>query len=283
MKKSLIALALAGAFVVPAYAQTSSSDATGAPPATIAEPAGPHTFTGNMTLATDYRFRGISQTFGKPTIQGGVDYSHESGIYLGNWNSNVNEATGYPGGSIEMDFYGGWKTTFAEDFGFDIGLLYYYYPGTDTGVYSPCNAKNGFSCASGRVDNTEMYVGLSWKTLSFKWSHAFSDYFSIPGTSGTNYFDLSGTYDLGDGWGVNGHVGYTDLRDFQSINGDSGKYTDWKLGVTKDFSGWVVGLAYVDTNAKGSNLGDTYRYMNTNGKELDAGKATAVLSLTKTF
>jgi uncharacterized protein (TIGR02001 family) len=276
MKKSLIALTLAGAFAVPAFAQTAE------PAAPAAEAAGPHTFTGNMTIATDYRFRGISQTFGKPAIQGGVDYSHESGIYLGNWNSNVNEATGYPGGSIEMDFYGGWKTTFAEDFGLDIGVLYYYYPGTDTGFYSPVNPKTG-KLATGKVDNTEIYLGLSWKTLSFKWSHALSDYFSIPDTSGTNYFDLSGTYDLGDGWGINGHVGYTDLKDFQSFNGDDGKYTDWKLGVTKDFSGWVVGLAYVDTNAKGKALGDTYRYMNTNGKELDAGKATAVLSLTKTF
>ncbi|MBL8417423.1 MAG: hypothetical protein JNN31_04220 [Dechloromonas sp.] len=280
MKKSLIAVALAGAFAMPAFAQTSSSDATGAPPA--AEPAGPHTFTGNMTIASDYRFRGISQTMGKPAIQGGVDYSHESGIYLGNWNSNVNEATGYPGGSVEMDFYGGWKKTFAEDFGLDIGLLYYYYPGTDSGFYSPCNMKT-LSCASGHIDNTEVYLGLSWKTLSFKWSHAIGDYFSIPDTSGTNYFDLSGTYDLGDGWGILGHVGYTDLRGFESPTGNNGKYTDWKLGVTKDISGWVIGLAYVDTNAKDSNPGDPYYYVNTNGKSYNAGKATAVLSVTKTF
>jgi uncharacterized protein (TIGR02001 family) len=281
MNKSLIALALAGAFALPALAQTASSE-RGEAPSAEAE-ATPHTFTGNMTVATDYRFRGISQTFGKPAIQGGVDYLHETGIYVGNWNSNVNEATGFPGGSVEMDFYGGWKKSF-DDFGVDIGVIYYYYPGTGTGFYSPCNFKNVIpSCATGRVDNTEIYLGLSWKTLSFKWSHALSDYFSIPDTSGTNYFDLSGSYDLGDGWGINAHVGYTDLRDFRSPTGNDGKYTDWKIGVTKDISGWVIGLAYVDTNAKGSALGDPYRYVNTNGKELDAGKAIAVLSVSKTF
>ncbi|MGB2902975.1 MAG: TorF family putative porin, partial [Candidatus Dechloromonas phosphoritropha] len=252
MNKSLVALALAGAFALPALAQTASSERGEAPSAE--EEASPHTITGNMTIATDYRFRGISQTFGKPAIQGGVDYLHESGIYVGNWNSNVNEATGFSGGSVEMDFYGGWKKSF-DDFGVDIGVLYYYYPGTSTGFYSPCNFKTvPFSCATGRVDNTEIYLGLSWKTLSFKWSHALSDYFSIPDTSGTNYFDLSGSYDFGEGWGINAHVGYTDLRDFRSFTGNDGKYTDWKIGVTKDISGWVIGLAYVDTNAKGSAL-----------------------------
>ena len=56
--------------------------------------------TGNMTIASEYRFRGIDQTAGKPAIQGGVDYSHASGVYLGNWNSNVSEGAGFPGGNI---------------------------------------------------------------------------------------------------------------------------------------------------------------------------------------
>ena len=47
-------------------------------------------------LFTDYRFRGISQTHGEPALQGGVDYAHKSGLYVGNWNSNV-EARMYSG------------------------------------------------------------------------------------------------------------------------------------------------------------------------------------------
>ncbi len=118
MKKSLIALALVGAFAAPAFA------------AEEAAPASEHTITGNLGLFSSYRFRGIEQTWGKPAIQGGFDYAHSSGLYLGNWNSNVSEWAGYPGGSIEMDFYGGYKTSFG-DYGLDVGGLYYYYPGTD--------------------------------------------------------------------------------------------------------------------------------------------------------
>ncbi|MBS0309234.1 MAG: hypothetical protein JSS58_09715, partial [Proteobacteria bacterium] len=77
MKKMILSAAVLAAFATPAFAQQAAA------------PASPHTFTGNVTVATDYRFRGISQTFKQPTVQGGFDYSHSSGFYLGNWNSNV--------------------------------------------------------------------------------------------------------------------------------------------------------------------------------------------------
>src|SRR6266480_5431094 len=123
MRKFVLPLALAAASAslsAPAIAQ----QAAATPP--------PPPVTGNLTLVSEYRFRGIDQTYGKPAIQGGFDYSHESGIYLGNWNSNVSQGAGYPGGNIEMDFYGGWKKAFG-DLGLDVGFIYYYYPGTKAG------------------------------------------------------------------------------------------------------------------------------------------------------
>src|SRR3990172_5333758 len=74
----------------------------------------PHSLSGNAGLFSSYRFRGIDQTFGKPAIQGGIDYSHASGLYLGNWNSNVSEGAGFPAANLEMDFYGGWKKSFGD-------------------------------------------------------------------------------------------------------------------------------------------------------------------------
>jgi len=293
MKKSLIALALAGAFTMPAFAQTSSSDATGAPPA--AEPAGPHTFTGNMTIASSYRFRGIAQTYNQPALQGGVDYSHESGFYVGNWNSNVNSGAGFPEGNLEMDFYGGWKKTFG-DFGIDVGGLYYYYPGSNATPLSGTNTKNTNANASGAVDNGELYIAGSWKFVTLKYSYAVTDYFSLPDSKGVSYLDLSGNYDLGDGWGIQAHVGHLYASKYKyggvaAGGSDDISYTDWKLGVTKDISGWLIGLAYVDTNAKG-NCANAEFYcftnsLNANGqtgsKARDAGGAIAVLSVTKTF
>src|SRR5438105_5336208 len=173
----------------------------------------PPPVTGNMTLVSEYRFRGIDQTFGKPAIQGGFDYAHSSGVYLGNWNSNVSSGAGYPHGNIEMDFYGGYKRAFG-DFGVDVGFIYYAYPGTDP-----------------KIDNKEVYIGGTWKFLAAKYFYAIDDYFSAPGTKHTGYLDLAANYDLGRGWGLAAHYGHLNFKNFSN-----GSYSDWKLGVTKDLS-----------------------------------------------
>jgi len=278
MKKLLVATAVAAAFAAPAFAQSAA-------PAAEAAPASPHTLTANIGLFTSYRFRGIDQTFGRPALQGGVDYSHESGFYVGNWNSNVNSGAGYPSGNLEMDFYGGWKKTWG-DWGIDVGAIYYYYPGTDAPAGAPITNAKTTRVNTGRVNNKEVYIGGSWKFVSLKYSRAIDDYFSVPHTTGSSYLDLSANYDLGDGWGINGHVGHLYFKHYS--NGvANGNYTDWKVGVTKDISGWVIGASYIATNANGScSKGEPYCFGNdwtgaTHTK--DAGRSTAVLSVSRTF
>ncbi|SEI42651.1 conserved hypothetical protein [Azotobacter beijerinckii] len=71
----------------------------------------PHTFTASLGPFSEYRFRGIDQTFDRPPLQGGFDCSHASGFHTGNWNSNLSSGPGYyPGGRLEKDFCGGDKT-----------------------------------------------------------------------------------------------------------------------------------------------------------------------------
>ena len=253
MKKSLIALALVSAFTAPAFAQEAAA------------PVSDHTLTGNVGLFSSYRFRGIDQTMGKPALQGGFDYSHASGIYVGNWNSNVSSYAGYPGGNLEMDFYAGFKKAFG-DFGVVVGGIYYYYPGTEGAA--PAN--------TGVVYNGELYVGASWKFITAKASYAVTDYFNAANSKGTYYLDLGAAYDLGNGWGVNGHVAYLDFA-----NSPTGDYTDWKLGATKDIGGYVIGLSYIGTDADKS----VYTWTNAakNNQTFFAGKNTVVLSVTKSF
>lgn len=152
------------------------------------------TVTGNAGLFSEYRFRGISQTNKKAAFQGGFDVAHKSGFYVGNWNSNVNSQF-YNGANLELDFYGGYKGT-AGNFGYDIGAIYYYYPGS------------GDIAGTSKIDNTEIYFGGSYGPFSAKYYHAVSDFFSVPGTKNSYYLDLAFAYDLGDGLGVNAHVGY---------------------------------------------------------------------------
>ena len=96
----------------------------------------------NVTIVNDYRYRGISQSNFKPAIQGGFDYAHDSGFYIGNWNSSISwisDAYGNGGSAgmtgksvsapLEMDFYAGFKKELiGEGFATDLGVLQYYYP-----------------------------------------------------------------------------------------------------------------------------------------------------------
>src|ERR1044071_328356 len=148
MRKSVLSAAVAAAFAVPTLVAAQT-------PAPAPTPA----VTGNISIVSDYRFRGITQTFEKPAIQGGIDYANaQNGLYLGNWNSNVSQGAGFPGGNIEMDFYGGWKKAFGA-FGLDVGPIYYSSPGTNAGPttpFSPFNNRTG-AVHNGAVNNKEVY------------------------------------------------------------------------------------------------------------------------------
>lgn len=254
-----IAIALAGALAVPAVAI-----------AEAAEPAAaPAPFTGNFTLASEYIYRGIGQTNRKPAVQGGFDYAHASGLYIGVWGSNISWLSDLPGdisSSIEIDVYGGYKGGFAGDVSYDLGVLRYNYPGS---------YPHGFVDA----DTTEVYAGLGWQWLSAKYSHTVSKHifgwFGDNGekTRGSGYLELNATFDLGDGWGLTGHAGRQRIKHFSDAS-----YTDWKIGVTKDVGVGTIGLAYVDTNADGG-AGEPYR----NAHNKDLGKARLLLTFGKTF
>ncbi len=149
MKNTLLLLAAASAMSTSAICGAQAIPAAPEPAPAV---------TGNATLASDYRFRGISQTFGGPAFQGGGDYSHASGFYLGNWNSNVSGLS-YPNGAgLEMDFYGGVKKSFG-DLTLDVGTLYYYYH--DARALSTDATTGALTGANRKLDNHELYVGAS--------------------------------------------------------------------------------------------------------------------------
>lgn len=299
MKKTIIASVLFAAFAVPAMAQTAAPAAEAAP---AAAPAGPHTFTGNVGFASDYLFRGISQSHGKPAIQGGFDYAHESGLYAGVWGSSIAWVSDAQNTSVplEIDVYGGYKSTFAGgDWNYDIGLITYNYPGS----------KDVTANASAKADTVEVYGAIGWKWLTAKYSHTTSSHFvawyggpagadTNKNTRGSGYFELNAVYDLGDGWGITGHLGHQKVRDYQKVNDTDASYSDWKLGVTKDVGFGVVGLAYSDTTSKGTcnsngvagaNGNNAYCWgvysagSNTSTDFRNASKGQAVLTFNKTF
>jgi len=192
----------------------------------------------NVALTTNYVWRGVSQSAENPALQGGVDYEHGNGFYLGTWASGLNwgndavTAADGDGASIEVDLYGGYKFK-AGPVDLDVGLIRYMYPGSSSSL---------------DYDFTEVYVGGGYGPFSLKYSNA-SNYQGTTSKSGT-YLDAAASFDLPEGFGLGLHVGKSGgdgvLAAFTK------KYTDYKVGVSKEFGGFGFELAYTDTNLSGT-------------------------------
>ena len=212
-KMVLAAMALSGA----AFAQTKA-------------PEPDYTLSYNVGVVTDYRYRGISQSRLKPALQGGVDFAHKSGFYLGTWASTIKWIKDAGGDApVEIDVYGGYKGT-AGSFGYDVGVLTYQYPGHDLAV-SPVT--------------TEIYGAGTFGPATLKYSHAVSNLFGFANSKRSGYLDLSATFDLGNGWSVAPHIGHQKVKNFSAAS-----YTDYSITVGKYFgNGFSASAAVVGTDA----------------------------------
>ena len=189
--------------------------------ATLVSPAQAE-LTGNVTLTSDYIFRGFTQTDQKPAIQGGFDYAHEAtGVYAGIWASNVDLGGSV---SIEVDYLLGVTGEFAG-IGWDLGAVYYDYP----------------SDGAQDFDYAEYKVGLSWNFLSAE--YYYSDDFFGTNTEDAHYFSLGADFDLPMELSLSLHGGH------QIVDGSGGvEYNDWSVGISRNVQGVDLGLTYTDTN-----------------------------------
>ena len=217
----------------------------------------------NAAVTSDYRYRGISQTRLKPALQGGADFIHNtSGVYVGVWASTIKWTQDAGGdGDIEIDLYAGKRGALAAGLAYDVGVLTYVYPSNKlAGV-------PGFVSAN----TTEVYGQLSYGSAQLKYAHAVTNLFGFVDSKGSGYLDLTVNRDVGNGLIVNVHAGRQRVA-----HNSAASYTDWKVGVTRDFGVVTGALAYIGTNA------DKLAYASpANGKFL--GKSALVLTISKTF
>ncbi len=201
--------------------------------------AGDGPFTANVGLVSDYAYRGWSQTDERPALQGGFDYAHDSGLYAGVWGSNVSWLSdSQPGRPATASSSTSTAATRARSA-----------PSATTSACCSTTTRAATRRAYNSPNTLEGYIGLSWEFLSFKYSYAFTDLFGYEKSDGSQYYDLGAAVDVGGGFTLAAHVGYSDIK-------GQDDYTDWKLGVTKEFGGFNFGLHYVDTDVDNADLAD---------------------------
>lgn len=273
MKSKLLNSLILAALAVPGMAMAADADTTEHKEGKHVIPESAHTVTANVGFVSNYLYRGISQTGAKPAIQGGFDYAHASGLYVGAWGSNVSWVPA-SSASLELDTYFGFKNSLAGDLSYDVGFLRYNYPG----IYASTTTK---------ADTNEIYGAISWKWVTAKYSYSLGDTFGVPDASGTSYMELNASYAMADsGVTLGAHYGKQTYKGSSAkynaaIAAGSPTYSDYKLSASKDLSGYVVGLAYSSTNATKGGFYTTAPLAD--GSTIDLGKGTAVLSVTHSF
>ena len=283
--------------------------------APVAPPSSPGTqriaLSGMATVGSQYIWRGLTQTDGKPTIQGEWDLVHPSGFYLSMSLSNISwytdqnagvasrpTALGSPGrvgpptydpdkvnsAGVELDLFGGYKWGFARDCALDVGIYRYFYPGNfeNLGAYR-------------NPSTTEAYVGLSRSWASLKYSRSISaNYMGVAYSGGTTYLDLSLAIPVGEsGWTVQLHGGNTTFAPHANVGyffngsrlaGDNAlfSYSDLKLGVSREIKGYTLALAFTSANTRArADDHDITVYENAMGRNM--GGARLTFTITKGF
>lgn len=265
--KSMSLLAAASLLSVAAVAQTKAPEPN-------------YTLSYNVGVTTDYRFRGLTQTNYTPALQGGADFAHKSGFYAGVWGSNVSWVKQFNGatqGDFEIDLYAGYKGAIAAGFGFDVGLIGYIYPGNNSGGFgTPSNPAPAGPATAADANTTEVYAALTYSVATLKYSHSTGNFLGFLNSSGSNYLDLSATFDLGGGFSLTPHIGRQTVK---GQAGNLGDYTDYSLSVAKDFgNGLSASLAVYGTDANQGFYANSF-----NGATGFIGKSGAALGLKYSF
>ena len=263
------------------------------PSATAADPAGASPLTATVTLASQYIFRGLRQSWGGPTLQGAFEYNAPHaffGVFGSNTSSNY-----FASAIMELDAYGGLRITPAEDFRIDVGGIAYTYPGATYAKFSPAGSLPDVS-----YNTAEANLAVTWMGISFRASYALTPFFgftdqtapvgAFPGdhgagvtaagsqaTRGALYLEAAVTWEIVETWIGNAHLGRQGIAHSTGLS-----YEDASLGLTKNWPrGWSTSVfvtatrdaaAYHDLPAASGD-----------GSTQSVGRTTGVLSLSRTF
>lgn len=197
---------------------------------------------GNVGFVTDYTFRGVSQTSEAPAVQGGFDYAHPSGGYVGIWASSIDFGDAQAG--TEIDYYAGYSKEIGGGVTADGGVIYYQYPGARDDL---------------NYDFYEVYGGISYdaqiggQEVATDASISYSpDYF---GGSGEGYYLKAGaSTPVGNGFTLDGHLGYQFIEDEDTFGLPD--YADWSIGLAYELEGFELKAQYIDTSISSTDCPD---------------------------
>lgn len=218
MASAPFAIALAAA---PALAQDQSS------------PGPPVKINGGVTVASQYRFRGVSLSNEEIALQGTINLNHQSGFYTGLYGYSLDGFGELGGSNLELDLYAGYRREVAQGVTVDVGLLYYAYPGSRGGDFEFFEP---YANVSGAIGPVTAKAGLA-----YAW-----DQDALGGEANLYLFNDNSLAIPNTPVALTSHLGYSTGGSVLALGSD---YLDWSLGTSVTFRNLTLGIAYVDTDA----------------------------------
>jgi uncharacterized protein (TIGR02001 family) len=219
-------------------------------------PTAPFKVAGSVGIVSDYRFRGVSQSDKELAVQGGFSVTHESGLYVGTWGSNLSGWGTFGGANMELDLYAGYKLPVGGG-ALDVGATWYMYPGgfDNTDFVEP------YVKLSGTAGPVNLLAGVAYAPKQ----QALGSYYANGAAAAAGIYTDEG--DKNDNlyvWGdissgipttpltLKGHIGYSNgnkgLGPFATSVAPTGEYVDWMLGADFVLGPVTLGVAYTDTD-----------------------------------
>ena len=188
-------------------------------------------FSSTVAVTSDYDFRGITLSAKDPALQVSVDWATENGGYFGAWASNLDYGDDIDG-DLELDLYFGFTGETGAGLGWDVGLVYYVYPGSSS------------SATQDSIEAyPEIYGGVSYGIFEFKQWIA-----NYPGSTTGYYTEAGVSYELPAGFTVGAHVGYNYGEAFEDT-----EYADYSVSLGYTLGNFDLELKYVDNSLSSSD------------------------------
>jgi len=198
-------------------------------------------FSGNISLVSDYVFRGVSLSDGAMAVQGGFDWTDEH-FYVGTWGSSLTDG-------VELDLYAGFTPT-TGPITWDFAVLGYFYPGADDEAaeldYLEFMASGTFSLTENFSVRPALYVAPD----------------NYGDTGEATYIELSAAYEMTDEFVFSGTFGSQSVEDPDGPFGaaDEDTYASWNLGAAYVVDGFTLDLRYHDTDIDAGSDIEAYTY-----------------------
>lgn len=195
----------------------------------------------SLALVSDYVYRGWSQTSGTPTLQAEMNVSLPRGFYLGLWGSGVDfgEGGAHPA-RVEADLAAGLCGGDEEELAWDLALLSYQYPASDTDysyVEAALNVSRGVLALEATWSPDQWASGGEGGYLGLELGHALGELCSLNASAGCALWSRPARRTL---FG----------------EGGSAWTLDWRLGLERSLWGLNLQLGLCGLDARGSRLAE---------------------------